>query len=191
MASPPKLITLGSQEWPREAGWLVPGEDRGVPGANCTDLEYQVVLRSGRDDGIVETPLGSNRGVRIDRMIRRSGLTPPVYWCAVWVGIVLADCGVPLPEGFPSCDRWLPYLSAKPRPGSAILYGVPGDARHIGIVTRYDRHITLTREGNRGYMGLRASGKNVNNGVCVDQAPLIRRDVLGYVHLATLVGGLR
>jgi hypothetical protein len=60
-------------------------------------------------------------------------------------------------------------------PGSFVLYGVPGDAKHIGLVTRVDP-IVLTREGNRGL-----AGSNTNNGIICDQAAMTRHDILGYV----------
>lgn len=57
-----------------------------------------------------------------------------------------------------------------------MLYGVPGDAKHIGIIVRCEPDLTLTTEGNRGY-----AGSETNNGVCVDTAPLTRKDILGVV----------
>lgn len=77
-----------------------------------------------------------------------------------------------------------------PTIASAIIYGVPGDGRHIGLITRLDP-IKLSREGNRGY-----AGSGTNNGICVDQAPVTRRDILGYVppeHLIAMAvrGGMK
>src|SRR5687768_7777012 len=96
------LHTLPALAWPRDAGWLIPGE-------NCTELAHRIVLRALRDVGIVETPLGSNRGTRIDAMTRRAGLNPPQWWCAIWAGAVFADAGAKVPRGYPLTDNWLPY----------------------------------------------------------------------------------
>src|SRR5688572_4474089 len=157
------LTTLPAESWPREAGWLVPGE-------NCTELGYRVVCRALKDVGIVETPLGSNRGVRIDALTRRAGLEPPQWWCAIWAGAVFIDAGAAVPKGYALTDNWLPYLVSEPAIGAAVLYGLrrPGpvrrdmDAHHIGIVVRLDP-IALTIEGNRGYAG------TTNNGIAVDE----------------------
>lgn len=180
-----RLYRLPPDPDPRVAGWLVP-PSLSAAGANCSELGYEIVLRAFRDIGIREQPWGSNRGTRIDRMTRRAGLTPPQWWCAIWVGCVWADVGAMVPEGFPSCDAWLEYLeptSATPQAGDAVLYGLRKagreDAHHIGIVAdpadgRRERIITI--EGNRAYAGTAS-----NNGVAVDVGPMIRRDVLGYV----------
>lgn len=164
------FFDLKAEPWPRVAGWLYDG--------NSTELERRIVARAMCDVGITEVPLGSNRGTRIDAMVKRSGL--PVqkqgwWWCAIWAGAVLADCGVKIPKGYPACDAWLPYLTPKPTIGSAILYGVRGDAHHIGIVVRLDP-IVLTIEGNRAFAG------TTNNGVAVDIGPPMRKDILGYYH---------
>src|SRR5688500_6867497 len=156
---PASLILQQRQEWPRLAGWLAPGE-------NCTALGYEVVRRAMLDVGIVETPLGSNRGIRIDRYTRRAGIEPPQWWCAIWVGAVFADCGAAIPREYAACDRWLPFMRPDPAIGAAVLYGVPGDARHIGIVARLDP-LVLTIEGNRSF-----AGAPTNNGIGVDIGPM-------------------
>lgn len=170
------LLSLPAERWPRDAGWLVPGE-------NCTELGLRIVLRAMRDLGIVETPLGSNRGTRIDAMTARAGLKPPQWWCAIWAGAVFADAGAKVPKGYPLTDCWLPYVTGIPTPGAAVLYGLRKkgpvradmDAHHIGIVARLEP-LLLTIEGNRGYAG------TTNDGVAVDIGPVLRKDILGYVH---------
>lgn len=174
-----KLYTMTAKDWPRDLGWLVPGE-------NCTALGYRVCQRALRDLGILEVPRASNRGTRIDAMTRRAGLEPPVWWCAVWAGIVFADAGAQVPQGFPLTDEWLPHVTQKPSVGAAILYGLKkagpvvswGNAHHIGIVVRLPepgQPLMLSIEGNRGYAG------TTNDGVAVDIGPVLRTDILGYV----------
>jgi hypothetical protein len=164
------------EKWDRVAGWLVPGD-------NCTELEYRIVVRSAIDDGTLENPLGSNRGLRIEKWLRAAHVpeslisTGKGWWCAAWVGAVFRDAGARVPRDYASVDAWLPFLQKTPRPGSAIVYGVRGDGHHIGIVTRLSP-LMLTREGNRAFGGIS------NNGVAVDQGPMNRKDVLGYVHAA-------
>lgn len=168
------LMRKAPQPWTTTRRWLA--------SMDLTALQRAVVMRAVSDDGELERPLGSNRSPYIDEITRWAGLTPPQYWCAVWVGRVFADAGALLPIGFPSCDTWLPYavplntLTRAERIGCAILYGTGTDAKHIGIITRCEDDLTLTTEGNRGY-----AGSVTNNGVCVDTAPLTRTDILGVV----------
>lgn len=181
------LQKLKPVTWPADAGWL-------VPGYNCTPLGYAVVLRALKDVGILEVPLGTNRGTRIDAMTKRAGLsvsnnpkTPGYWWCAIYVGAVWADCNALVPEQYPAVDAWLPYLrkdadgkiSKQPVVGDAIIYGLRKsdgrmDGQHIGIVARITPMV-LSIEGNRSFAG------TTNNGVAVDLGPVIRRDILGYV----------
>lgn len=180
-----KLYTGKAEAWPREAGWLV---SEG-PGANCTSLQHQIVLRALRDNGIQENPLGSNRGTRIDRYTRRAGLEPPQWWCAILAGAVFIDCEALVPAGYPLTDEWLPHVVKDPCIGAAILYGLKkpgpvvtwGNAHHIGIVAMLSP-LMLTIEGNRGYSG------TTNNGQAVDLNPMNRKDVLGYFHPRTADG---
>jgi hypothetical protein len=170
------LYLAKPEPWPRLAGWLHKG--------NCTPLQQQIIERAFRDVGIQEVPPGSNMGTRIEAMTRRAGLKPPVWWCAVWAGAVLADCGVPIPRGYAACDAWIPYLQDRPTHAAIVLYGlrkrnsngkvISTDAHHIGIVARLEP-IMETIEGNRGFAG------TTNNGTAVDINPMNRKDVLGYI----------
>lgn len=160
------LRKLAPEGWPADAGWL-------VPGFNCTPLGYAVVIRALKDVGILEVPLTSNRGVRIDAMAKRAGSPLGSWWCAIWAGAVMADAGSLIPADYPATDKWLPYCTSKREIGSAVLYGVRGDAHHIGIIVRTEPMV-LTIEGNRGFAG------TTNNGVAVDIGPMLRTDILGY-----------
>lgn len=161
------LKAFKPEAWPATAGWLTE--------ENSTPLARAIIYRAMCDVGILEVPLNSNRGVRIDRYAKRAGSPLGSWWCALWAGAVFADCGAVIPVSYPACDAWLPYLTKTPVIGAAILYGVRGDAHHIGIVARLEPMV-LTIEGNRGFAG------TTNNGVAVDIGPQMRRDVLGYFH---------
>lgn len=167
------LVARPPKPWPAPYAWAT-----GAP-----ELGLKIIQRAWVDIGMLETPLGSNRGAQIDVYLRRAGVpeslitTGKGWWCAAWVGCVWMDAGAKVPNDFASCDAWLPYLESKgyaPKVGDALLYGVKGDAHHIGIVARLDPMV-LTIEGNRGFAG------TTNNGVAVDIAPPMRRDILGYV----------
>lgn len=168
------LIVKPPQPWPASAAWLTD--------TNATDLQRRIVRRALHDDGILETPLGSNRSPYLDSLCEWAGSPVASYWCAIWAGRVWADAGAKVPLGFPSCDAWLPFATAlesvpqELRVGACVLYGRGTDAQHIGIIARVHPQLVLTIEGNRGY-----AGSGTNNGVAVDLAPLTRKDVLGLV----------
>lgn len=189
----PPLHLLPAEPWPRMFGWLVPGE-------NCTELAYRICNRAALDLGILEVPNGSNLGTRIEKMIRRGGLTPPQPWCGFEVGAVFADCDVPVPEGYGLTDNWLPFVKqgrwdALPKVGDAVLYGTRtagpvvswGNAVHIEIVVRVPepklkQNILLSIGGNRGL-----AGSNTNEGLGCTLGPVTRADILGYVSPDELV----
>lgn len=178
----PRLIKPAPKEWPSDAGWLVTSGAE----ANCTQLQYAVVLRALKDVGILEVPLASNRGVRIDSYLRRAGVPESLitsgkgWWCAAAAGAWLLDCGVPVPADYAATAAWLPYIGDEPCPGAIVLYGVNGVPHHIGVLAR-QKPMVLTIEGNRGYAG------TTNNGVACDIGPMLRKDILGYVRPETLV----
>jgi hypothetical protein len=169
-------------------------------------IQRVIVRQALEDSNKHESPLGSNRSPFIDAITRWAGSPLGSYWCAIWAGAVYVASGCRVPQLFPACDYWLPYmvdtkaLTADERVGCAILYGkrgtmpiTPGatvaayknagwDAQHIGIVTNWIRDpydLVITTEGNRGYAGLPVG--TPNNGIAIDTAPLTRKDVLGLV----------
>ena len=166
--------------WPGPFDWLPTGFD---------SLRLMILERSRMDVGILEEPHNSNRGPRIDRYLRRAHVPEELittgrgWWCAAWVGCMWIDAGAKVPRDFGACDAWLPYmipatletLPTVARPGDAVLFGVPGDAKHIEIVWRL-APVVLTIGGNKG-LGAAVT----NNGVAVDVHALTRRDVLGVV----------
>lgn len=160
------LVHRPAAAFPTLAGWLTD--------ANSTALERSLVERAFLDIGIVETPLGSNRSGRIDAMTKRAGLTPPVWWCAVWLGTVFLDCKCLVPADYPATNAWVKWLKPKPRAGWGVIYGRNGVAHHCGLIARVASDVILTIEGNRGFAG------TTNNGVAVDIGPMLRTDIMGY-----------
>lgn len=176
------LHRVPSKEWPGALSWL-------HPGVNCTALGASVCARALQDVGTLEVPNGSNRGEYLDVWTKRAGLPVPKddktgegwWWCAIWAGVVLADCQLLVPTDYPACQAWLEYLGDEPTPGSIVLYGVNSVAHHIGIVVRNPEAaagqlLRLTIEGNRAFAG------SSNNGLAVDIGPMMRTDVLGYIN---------
>lgn len=172
------LVSRPKAPWPSAFRWIPPTID---------PLRVTILERARLDLGILET--APNRGREIDEYLRRAFVPESLitagkgYWCAAWVGCIWIDAGAKVPKDFGSCDAWLPYLvpctlaelPGVAQPGDAVLYGVAGDAKHIGIVVR-TAPLVLSIEGNRGLAG----GKT-NNGVAVDCDLLTRADVLGVV----------
>lgn len=172
------MIARKAETWPAPFDWV---------GPNLDPLRLSILERSRLDVGILET--APNRGDRIDRYLRRVHVPEEIiaagkgYWCAAWVAAMWTDAGAKVPRDAGACDAWLPYLIPCDRaglvtiaqPGDAVLYGVKGDARHIGVIWRVSPEI-LTIEGNRGL-----GGSSTNNGVAVDVDGVKRTDVLGIV----------
>lgn len=132
----PTMLVRNVDDDPRYAGWLVPGD-------NCTQEGYELVLRGAVDEGIWEEPWGSNTSVRIAKYTKIAGYDSPQYWCAIWLGKVYSDRGMYVPEWYGAVDWWLPYSVAitreqllariqkggefvKQLPGAALIYGKRG-----------------------------------------------------------------
>jgi hypothetical protein len=144
-----------------------------------------VIERALKDIGLLETPLGSNRSGRIDEYNRAAGVAEGSYWCASACGAWWRECGFEVPRGYASCDAWLTWAKVTqrwrrmPELGAAVLYGVPGDARHIGLIVRLTPAV-LSVEGNTTVEGSAFE----RNGTAVAMKLVTDRDpVLGYVSL--------
>jgi len=146
-----------------------------------------IVVMAICDLGMLEKPPGSNRGEDIDALNDLAKVPRGSYWCAAWVGKIWRNAGAQVPVGYASCDHWMAWAKQTnrwtthtPAPGCAVLYGVPGDAHHIGIVIRTDIDgMVLSLEGNTTVEG----SKFERNGTAVGLKVVNERDpVLGFVH---------
>lgn len=150
-----------------------------------TDVRVIDALLRARDSiGVCEEPPGSNRGPEVDGWNQRAGVPVGSYWCAAAAGAWWADAGLEVPSGYASCDRWMAWAKERgrfyqaPIPGALVLYGVPGDARHIGLVIRVSP-LVLSIEGNTTIEGK----GDERNGTAVALKLVTATDpVLGYVH---------
>jgi uncharacterized protein YijF (DUF1287 family) len=70
---------------------------------------------------------------------------------------------------------WRPAGQYQPQPGDAVVYGVPGDANHIGVVARVAARGARAVEGNTSYAGFEREG------IAVDYKPVTTTRVLGYI----------
>lgn len=145
-------------------------------------LNKLVVRRAHRFIGIEEVG-GANRSGVIDDWNRRAGAPLGSPWCASFATAVWEDCGARLPaHGRASCDVLMTWAknvglwTDNPIEGALVLYGVPGDARHVGVVARLlPRQEARAVEGNTTFAGFSREG------TAVVYKPVDRTRVLGYV----------
>lgn len=103
--------------------------------------------------GVAEEPLGSNRGLWVDRFLAPSGLSS-VPWCAAFVSWVLREAGLEVPGGYHvSAAKLLRSLwpqVEQPTPGDVFGWVNPDGTGHCGFVLGVANRIgTLaTIEGN-------------------------------------------
>ena len=136
--------------------------------------------------GICEVPPGSNRGAFIDAWVRDAGSPLGSPWCACAVRFWWTTSGMEVPpSGAGSCDVWMKWAqrtarwTSTPQVGSLVVYGKPGDARHIGLVVRTDP-IVLSVEGNTTVEG--AEFDSSREGRVVSLKEITKTDaVLGYI----------
>lgn len=158
---------------------------RHLPAATPPLIRALIARAIADVSAVVEEPLGSNRGAIIDEYNRRSGAPLGSYWCASAAGAWWVDCGLPVPAGYASCDNWMAWAkktgrwSLGPALGALVLYGKPGDANHIGLISRV-APVVLSIEGNTTVEG--GSAELSRNGTAVSQKVVNAADaVLGYV----------
>lgn len=129
-------------------------------------LGYAIARRAALDIGICEDPPGSNRGIRIDEYNTLAGVPKGSYWCASAAGAWYKESGAKTPNGYASCDSWLYYCKknslfiSEPVIGGIVLYGIIGDAQHIGVVVRLYPYL-MTIEANTTLDGYSRNGEVV------------------------------
>ncbi|MDP3401943.1 MAG: hypothetical protein Q8R97_12565 [Brevundimonas sp.] len=149
--------------------------------AATPQLALAVAKRALLDIGICEIPPGSNRSGRIDEYLQAVGSPLASFWCAAAVAAWFREAGAKTPPSSAgSCDVWMGWAKlrglwqATPAIGSAVVYGKPTDATHIGVVVRVTP-LLLSVEGNTSFDGFS------RNGVAVDLKFVRTERVLGYV----------
>lgn len=144
--------------------------------------------------GVVESPIGSNRGVEVDAYLRPTGLSA-VPWCAAFVSWVLREAGLDRPQYHASAAQLLRSLRpvvSPALPGDVFGWANADGTGHCGLVVGVGDalDVVATVEGNstnrvrvcwRPRMGLQFG--------CVEPpgshrpfvmgAPLVERDYAG------------
>lgn len=147
---------------------------------NVPTLQKAIAQRALMDVGLCENPPGSNRSGRIDEYNLAVGAPVGSYWCASAAAAWFKEVGADVPKGAASCDNWLTWaqqrgtFSQVPQVGSLVLYGVPGDAHHCGVVVRTEPYL-LSVEGNTTVSGFS------RNGEFVALKAVDKTRVLGYI----------
>jgi len=124
--------------------------------------------------GTTEQPDGSNWGGEVEKFIRYTGYTGPVYWCGCWACWVVCNLGG---AKIPSKIRlgYAPYITDDARNNrnglTAVAYedARAGDlvtffgGQHIGVVEKYENGVLYTIEGNTssGSSGSQSNGGGV------------------------------
>ena len=161
-----------------KASWLPPMTDALTASIVRTALSYV---------GACEEPPGSNRGPEIDGWNTARGAPLGSFWCASFAASMWQDAGAPTAGKYkdPSCDQLMAWCrltgrwSPTPALGAFIFYGVPGDAKHIGIVVRTTPYL-VTVEGNAAWGGaFTANGETVITRRVDPKSP----NILGYGHV--------
>jgi len=149
--------------------------------ASTRPIALAVAKRALLDIGICEIPPGSNRSGRIDEYVKAVGAPLASFWCAAAVAAWFREAGAKLPPSSAgSCDVWMGWAKLTglwqrtPEIGSAVVYGKPTDASHIGVIVRVEP-LLLSVEGNTSLEGYS------RNGVAVDLKLVNQARVLGYV----------
>ena len=150
------------------------------------ELRKAIVRRAMADIGIEETGV-KNRSPYIDELLKAAGTVVGQPWCAAAVRQWLADAGAAVPaRDAASCDVWMTWAIRRgqwhaatspyvPLPGDLVVYGVPGDANHIGVWVRTTARGGRAVEGNTSFAGFEREG------VAVDYKPVATTRVLGYI----------
>jgi len=171
------------------------------------NLTQRLIDHAKLDVGVVEVPLGSNRGPRVNVMLANCGLDPGYAWCAAAVatwGKETFGHAWPLPLTA-DCDVLLAFAKK-----NNILFGAPqagdvflvlaeagsSDATHTGLVTGVSGNQVSTIEGNtndngsaQGY-GCLARHRTVNPRlVFVRWADMLQDDPATPALWSTIIGG--
>jgi hypothetical protein len=166
--------TVGPMTW--AALFAQPSPVAAQPG---TALQAKTLEIAAREIGIMESPLGSNRGPKVDEYLRYAGLNPATgsyAWCAAFASWCFGQASTslsvadPAPKTAGALDFWnragsmkLHRVSpteatANPNlvtPGMVFILSTGGGHGHVGLVEKVQGVVLTTIEGNTNDNGSR------------------------------------
>lgn len=129
-----------------------------------TDIDA-VIAEAKRYVGVMEKPLGSNRGLEVDYWLKEAGVPLGLPWCAAFMGQVgrqALGARWPLPRTalVGALHQWAVLrnvCNSTPQPGDLFLMWEPDGFHHTGLVTAVDADGAhyATIEGNTNDDGSR------------------------------------
>ena len=138
-----------------------------------------VVRQASLQVGVMELPLGSNRGPKVDQYLLRVGLNPAAGsfpWCVAFVYYCFDEASKALGRGNPlirtagvldlwnkSCAKGIPHLTtaeaaadpSKIQPGFIFVMSTGTGSGHVGLVEGSTADRLITIEGNTNTNGSR------------------------------------
>jgi peptidoglycan hydrolase-like protein with peptidoglycan-binding domain len=158
---------VGTQTWAaldKEFTAPPPGQAGGSPPPPPSGAATNVVAEAVRialtQDGVMEEPLGSNRGGKVDEYNHTAGVPAGSFWCMSFVYWCFVQASARLGQTNPMPKTaYCPYLYnwgkqhgklvTSPRPGDIFLVkGGPNGHKHTGLVTSANGGSFGTIEGN-------------------------------------------
>ena len=104
------------------------------------------------EHGVVEEPLGSNRGAAVDAYLQPAGVGLGQPWCAAFVSWVLREAGclgeLRYTASAAAMLRQLRPCIGEPLPGDVFGWINPDGTGHVGFVIGSDALDIVTCEGN-------------------------------------------
>lgn len=140
-------------------------------------IRWRALDTAKKEIGVVESPPGSNWGVRVSQYLKSAGIPFPTPWCLAFVHWCYRRNGVNLGGGalVEAFDNWAAqhgYLVKRPRKGDIVCYDWNRDNwdDHVAIV---DRVLALRWTPSGRFVGWvrtvegNTSVGNDSNGGCV------------------------
>jgi hypothetical protein len=144
-----------------------------------TALQQQVLQEASSQIGVMEVPLGSNRGPQVDQYLRSVGLDPSTgsfAWCAAFVYFCFQQSAAQLNVANPAIkdagvlDCWnkagktsvhriaaseATHAPVLVKPGMVFLLKTGAATGHMGLIEKIEGEIFTTIEGNTNLSGSR------------------------------------
>lgn len=122
----------------------------------ATNLPVELIRVAASQVGVMEDPLGSNRGKRVDEYNRSAGADLSSPWCAAFAHWCFAQIGKDSPGAY--SPDWDHHRVTDPKPGDQALVYFPSLRRFahtIACVESVSRREAVCIEGNSNNDGSR------------------------------------